>query len=67
MRLYIQGQLKYVLNVGLLGMNKIEYLKQQFIPKSNKLKVIYGILWVLEPWIMLLIISYKIAKEKEKQ
>jgi len=43
----------------------IEYVKQQFIPKSKKLKVIYGILWILEPWIMLLIMSYKITRNRK--
>jgi len=45
----------------------IEYLKSQFIPKSNKLKVIYGILWVLEPALMAGIIGYKIARSKTCQ
>ena len=44
----------------------IEYLKSQFIPKSNKLKVIYGILWVLEPGIMALIITLKIIRDRKK-
>ena len=44
----------------------LEYLKSQFIPKSNKLKVIYGILWVLEPGIMALIVTIKIIRNRNK-
>jgi len=40
----------------------IEYLKSQFIPKSNKLKVIYGILWIIEPALMACIMGYKISR-----
>ena len=43
----------------------IEYLKEKFIPKNNKLKVIYGVLWILEPWIMILIMTYKLSRSKK--
>lgn len=41
-------------------------LKEQFIPKSNKLKVIYAILWILEPGIMAAIMAYKLARNRKK-
>ena len=49
-------------------MNKQDFifLKSQFIPKSNKLKIIYGILWILEPGLMVLIVSYKIIRNRKK-
>ena len=45
----------------------IEYLKSQLIPKSNKLKVIYAVLWILEPAVMSLIVTYIILKNRKKK
>ena len=44
----------------------MQYLKSQFIPKNNKLKVIYGILWILEPGFMALIITVLLIKNRKK-
>ena len=49
----------------------IQYIKEQFIPKSRKLKIIYGILWVLEPMFMGIamgiLITYKLSKLEKEQ
>ncbi len=44
----------------------IAYLKSQFIPKNNTWKIIYGILWILEPAFMAILMSYKIMRNKKK-
>ena len=41
-----------------------QYIRDQFIPKSRKLKIIYGILWVLEPGMMAVIMAYKLTRKK---
>lgn len=44
----------------------IQYLKEQFIPKSKKLKIIYGTLWVLEPVLMAGIVAIILIKNRKK-
>lgn len=43
----------------------MQYLKTQFIPKSKTMKIIYGILWILEPGLMGVIMSYKIIRSRK--
>ena len=45
----------------------LEYVKSQMIPKNNRLKVIYGILWVLEPGLMALFVSLKIVWNRKHE
>lgn len=45
----------------------LEYLKSQIVPKNNKLKVLYCILWVLEPGLMALFVSLKIIWNRKHE